>query len=86
MAGSELLLDPPGTIPLDDQQRAAYRDLDRSLPAVLVPPRRPVTDRLAVVDRDKGPVTQQVGPAKAGMLPGDIVRTTPVRSSPGHRI
>jgi hypothetical protein len=67
-------LPPPGTIPLDDQQRAAGRNLDRSLPAVLVPSRRPVTDRLAVVHRDKDPVNQQVGPAEAGMLPGDVSR------------
>ena len=58
-------LPPPGAIPFDDQQRAVDRNLDRSLPAVLVPSRRPVTDRLAVAHRDKDSVDQQVGPARS---------------------
>jgi hypothetical protein len=67
-------LPAPGAVPFNDQQRAAGRDLDRSFPAVLIPVRGPVTDRPTVVHGYQDPVNQQVRPAKAGMLPGDVVR------------
>ena len=70
----------PGAVPFDDQQRAAGRDLDRSFPAVLVPSRRPVTNRPAVMQGHQDPVNQQVGPAEAGMLPGDVVGVDDSRS------
>jgi hypothetical protein len=66
-------LPAPGTVSFDDQQWAAGRDLDGSFPAVLVPPGRPVTDRLTVVHGHQDPVNQQVGPAEAGVCPGDVV-------------
>ena len=40
-------LPPPGAVALDHQQPAAGRDIDRSLPAVLGPARRPEADRPA---------------------------------------
>jgi hypothetical protein len=64
---------PPGTVTCDDQQRAAGWIIDGSLPAMLVPSRRPVADRPALVDRYQDPVNQQVGPAEAGMLSGNVV-------------
>jgi hypothetical protein len=57
-------LPPSATVALDDQQRAAARDLDRSLPTVLVPARRPVTNALALVDGYQDPVDEQVGPLR----------------------
>jgi hypothetical protein len=39
----------PGTVPLDDQERAARRDLDRSFPAAPGPARRAAADRPALV-------------------------------------
>jgi hypothetical protein len=73
-------LPAPGAIPFDDQQRAAGRDLESSFPAVLFPARRPVTDRLALVHGDQDPVDQQVVPAEAGVLPGDVVGVDDHRS------
>jgi hypothetical protein len=73
-------LPAPGAVSFDDQQRAAGRDLDGSFPAVLVPPRRPVTDRLTVVHGHQDPVNQQIGPAEAGVRPGDVVGVDDNRS------
>src|ERR1039457_1862593 len=70
----------PGAVPFDDQQRAAGRDLERSFPAVLVPSRRPVPDRLAVVRGHQDPVNQQAGPAEAGVFPGDVIGVDDSRS------
>jgi hypothetical protein len=60
--------------------RAAGRDLERSFPAVLVPSRRPVPDRLAVVRGHQDPVNQQAGPAEAGVFPGDVIGVDDSRS------
>jgi len=46
----------PGAVSFDDQQRSAGRDVDGSLPTVLVPARRPVADRLPPMRRHQDPV------------------------------
>jgi len=70
----------PGTVPFDDQQRAARGNLDGSFPAVLGPSRRAVADRPALADRLQDSLDEQVGPAEAGVLPGDVVGVNDSRS------
>jgi hypothetical protein len=73
-------LPPPGTVPFDDQQRAARRNLDRAVPAVLGPSRRAVADGPALVHRLQDPGDEQVGPAEARVPPRDVVGVNDSRS------
>jgi len=63
----------PGTNSLDDEQRAAGRHIDGSLAAVLSPARRLEGHRLAAVHGHQDPIDQQVGPAEAGVPPGEVI-------------
>jgi hypothetical protein len=74
----------PGAVPFDDQQRAVGGNLDRSFSAVPGPSRRAVADRPALVNGDQDPFNEQVGPAEAGMRPGDVVGVDHRRS--GNRL
>ena len=68
---------------LDDQQRAARRDLDRPRALALVPRGRPERHRPPGPRWLQDAADQQVGPAEPGMPPGDVIGVHDRRSRHG---